>query len=59
MSFGEMLAHVKSLIVAADRFQQVNFLMIVLVWIGQFLKYFYDYYRPSIMLNDRALIFHL
>ena len=42
MSIGDWFSLIKSLILAADKFQQINFLMIVLVWIGQFLKYGYD-----------------
>lgn len=49
LSFGEWLDLMKSLVIAADRFQQVNFLMILLVWIGQFLKYGYDSYAISWM----------
>ena len=51
LSFGEWISLMGLLIRSAKGFQQVNFLMILLVWIGQFLKYGYDSYAINWMNN--------
>lgn len=51
LTFSEWISLIGLLIRSAKGFQQVNFLMILLVWIGQFLKYGYDSYAISWMNN--------